>query len=209
MKGLSITKMCTQLNPFTIMVFTLIPTWINNHMPIKIWDEITIPFPNFNDYTVEFWEWISNITPHFKMSVITYSCCVYYISLHIALSPLYPLLILYWLNVNMFPFSVIHPHSNGTGGWNLCSWKTKTHPPHVCRQCRVHSGYGRSQWETMLHCWFSNLRGARASVVLELCFNKMINILQTAFKKAFVKENSISWIKFHWSPIWNQRVTST
>ena len=27
---------------------TFIPAWINNHMPSKVWDEITYPFPNFN-----------------------------------------------------------------------------------------------------------------------------------------------------------------
>ena len=32
---------------------TLIPAWINNHMPNKVWDEITYPFLNFNDCTVE------------------------------------------------------------------------------------------------------------------------------------------------------------
>ena len=41
----------------------------------KVWDKITYPFPNFNDYIVEVWEWISNYIPHFKMDVITYPCC--------------------------------------------------------------------------------------------------------------------------------------
>ena len=30
-----------------------------------MWDAITYPFPNFNSYTVEVWEWISNFIPHF------------------------------------------------------------------------------------------------------------------------------------------------
>ena len=38
---------------------TLIPAWTNNHMP-KVWDEITYPFPNFNDATVEVWKRICN-----------------------------------------------------------------------------------------------------------------------------------------------------
>ena len=38
----------------------LILAWICNHMPCKVWDEITYPFPNFNSCTVEVWEWISN-----------------------------------------------------------------------------------------------------------------------------------------------------
>ena len=32
-----------------VLVFqTLTPAWISNHMPIKVWDEITYPFLNFN-----------------------------------------------------------------------------------------------------------------------------------------------------------------
>ena len=32
---------------------TLIPAWISNHLPSKVWDEITYPFLNFNSCTVE------------------------------------------------------------------------------------------------------------------------------------------------------------
>ena len=32
---------------------TLIPAWISNHTPSKVWDEITYPFLNFNGCTVE------------------------------------------------------------------------------------------------------------------------------------------------------------
>ena len=32
---------------------TLIPAWISNHMPGKVWDEITYPFLNFNGCTVK------------------------------------------------------------------------------------------------------------------------------------------------------------
>ena len=39
-------------------------TWINFNLslgkwyhPLKVWDEITYLFPNFNGYTVEVWEW--------------------------------------------------------------------------------------------------------------------------------------------------------
>ena len=33
---------------------------MKNHMLSKVWDEITYPFPNFNAFTVEVWEWVSN-----------------------------------------------------------------------------------------------------------------------------------------------------
>ena len=36
-------------------------------MHSNVWDEITYPFPNFNSYTVEVWERISNSIPHITM----------------------------------------------------------------------------------------------------------------------------------------------
>ena len=39
--------------PFYYHGLTLIPTWISNHMPSKVWDEITYPFLNFKSCTVE------------------------------------------------------------------------------------------------------------------------------------------------------------
>ena len=46
--------------PFYWHRLTLIIAWISNQMPSKAWDEITYPFSNFNDATIEVWEWISN-----------------------------------------------------------------------------------------------------------------------------------------------------
>ena len=31
----------------------LIPAYISNHMPSKVWDEITYPFLNFKSHTIE------------------------------------------------------------------------------------------------------------------------------------------------------------
>ena len=39
--------------PFYLHGLTLIPAWISNYMPGKVWDEITYPFLNFNGATVE------------------------------------------------------------------------------------------------------------------------------------------------------------
>ena len=39
-------------------------------MPCKIENEITYPFPNFNGYTVEVWEWLSNFIAHSIIGVI-------------------------------------------------------------------------------------------------------------------------------------------
>ena len=42
----------------------------------KVWVEIIYPFPNFNDFIVEIWEWISNFISDFIMDVISNSSCV-------------------------------------------------------------------------------------------------------------------------------------
>ena len=36
-----------------------------------MWDEITYPLPNYNGYTFEGWEWISNFILHFIKDVVT------------------------------------------------------------------------------------------------------------------------------------------
>ena len=54
---------------------SLIPTWISNYIPSKMWDEITYPFKNFNACAIEVWEWIGNFIPHFIMDVITFAFC--------------------------------------------------------------------------------------------------------------------------------------
>ena len=50
-------------------------TWISNHKPNNVWNEIAYPSRNFKGYAVEVSEWISNFIPHFIMDVITYACC--------------------------------------------------------------------------------------------------------------------------------------
>ena len=42
-----------------------------NYIHYDVWDEITNPFPNFNGYTVEVLEWVSNSIPHFTGHEIT------------------------------------------------------------------------------------------------------------------------------------------
>ena len=55
----------------------LIPAWISNNISGKVCDEITYPFTNFNDCTVEVWEWISNFNTRFIMDVIFLSMSWY------------------------------------------------------------------------------------------------------------------------------------
>ena len=57
----------------------LITAWISNHMHSKLCDEIACPFPSFNGWTVEVFEWISNFTPNFIVDVITYTCWDFYV----------------------------------------------------------------------------------------------------------------------------------
>ena len=59
--------------PF-LLTLTLIPALISENIFSKMWDEITCPFPNFNDATVDVLECISNFIPHFIMAVIAYPC---------------------------------------------------------------------------------------------------------------------------------------
>ena len=40
----------------------------------NVWDEITYPFLNFNDATVQVKEWIGNFIPLFTVYVVTYPC---------------------------------------------------------------------------------------------------------------------------------------
>ena len=58
---------------FTNILLTLIPAWISNHMPSKVWDETTYSLA-INGVTTEVREWISNFIPHIRMDVITYPC---------------------------------------------------------------------------------------------------------------------------------------
>ena len=58
--------------PFYHHGLTLIPAWISNHMPRKVWAEIAYPFPNFNGCTVEFWLLITNFIPLFIVDPITH-----------------------------------------------------------------------------------------------------------------------------------------
>ena len=59
--------------PFFKHGSTFILSSICNHMPSKVWDELTYPFPNFNGCTVEvFLEWISSFILHIRMAMSNY-----------------------------------------------------------------------------------------------------------------------------------------
>ena len=51
---------CWKQKPFSVCSWfqTLTPGWINNHMPSKVWDEITYSFPNCNGSTIVDQAWI-------------------------------------------------------------------------------------------------------------------------------------------------------
>ena len=49
-------------DPFYLQELILIPSWISDHMLGSVWDEIIYPFPKFNGYPIEVWEWIINFT---------------------------------------------------------------------------------------------------------------------------------------------------
>ena len=70
--------------PILLTWLTLIAAWISNHMPSKVWDEITYQFPNFNGYTVEVWEWISNFTTHVIITACDYLSMLGLKSIHVS-----------------------------------------------------------------------------------------------------------------------------
>ena len=59
--------------PFYWYGLTLIPAWINNHMPKKVWDGVIYSFANFKSCTIEVREWTSNFIEPTIMDVVTNS----------------------------------------------------------------------------------------------------------------------------------------
>ena len=57
--------------PFYWHVLISIPVWKSNHIHYEVLDEITYPLLNFNAVILEFWEWISNFTPHLTGPMIS------------------------------------------------------------------------------------------------------------------------------------------
>ena len=53
---------------------TLILAWVINDMPSYLWDGITHLLPNFDSWTIDFWELLSNSISNFALGVITYPC---------------------------------------------------------------------------------------------------------------------------------------
>ena len=62
------------LDPFYKYGLSLIPTWVSKYIQVKVRDEITYSFSNFNGATIEGWDWISNFIVNFTRHVITYLC---------------------------------------------------------------------------------------------------------------------------------------
>ena len=64
---------CVLADLLVTAVLSLIPTWIDNHIPNEVWDEITYPFPDSNDCAVEVWECISNFILHFVLDILIHA----------------------------------------------------------------------------------------------------------------------------------------
>ena len=71
-KGVKISYYNDPTGSFYKYGLIITPAWIDNHMPSKMYDEITDPFWNFNSLTVEVSERISKFIPHFTMAAIAY-----------------------------------------------------------------------------------------------------------------------------------------
>ena len=74
LNGCKIKKLESPTCPFYWHGLTFIPAWIGNYIHYRVWDERVYLFPNFNGFTVEVWEWISNFIPYLSEHAITYSC---------------------------------------------------------------------------------------------------------------------------------------
>ena len=59
--------------PRSPLIQTSILAWISNHMPSKVWDEISYPFA-YIKCRFDIGAWVSNFTPLFLMDVIIYPC---------------------------------------------------------------------------------------------------------------------------------------
>ena len=46
------------------------PTWMNDCIHYKVWDEMTNAFPKFSGAVVEVWEWTSNFILQFTRCVL-------------------------------------------------------------------------------------------------------------------------------------------
>ena len=115
---------------------TLIPAWIRNHTPSKVWDEITYPFLNFNGTTVEVYEWISNFVLHIRMGAITLSMLGLKLNHVSKRGPRYagrtrstPCLLLSWL-----PSSPTHQHP-----WNYVLLSFRLYYLPLETSCRIYA----------------------------------------------------------------------
>ena len=79
-------------------------------MPSKVWGQITYPFPNFNRWSVEVWEWISNFIAHFIINVI-----------------IHPILGLKWFHVSKWGLWLWHIWRKG---WHIDDKTWKRSPCH-------------------------------------------------------------------------------
>ena len=66
----------THQGPLLLTWFIINPSIDKYHMPSKVWDEITDPFPNFNCCSVEIWKWMNDFIPYFagRVPVHTLMC---------------------------------------------------------------------------------------------------------------------------------------
>ena len=87
---------------------TLIPAWINNYI-----HEITYPYHNFNDATIEVWEWINDFTLHLT-GRLTLIFLIHEMSV-IILQTHMPLIGLSWIICHLAPGPDVPTVENITG----------------------------------------------------------------------------------------------
>ena len=59
--------------PHLLARINLTPAWISNYIHYNVWDEIAYPFPNFNDYAVEVYKWVSIFILHYWLCLLIHA----------------------------------------------------------------------------------------------------------------------------------------
>ena len=133
--------------PFYPYWLTLISTWISNHMPSEMRDQITYPFPNFKGCTVEICEWMNYCIPHCNLCNYISIIWLKLIFDHILC---YQLIFLrtfprdvFWNDAQLVSHGTIHKRRHVLSVYIHCATRLQN----VVKTCTLHL------WKTPYHWW--------------------------------------------------------
>ena len=141
-----------------------------------MWNEIIYPFPNFNGYTVEVWEWISTIILYILVEEITYPYWDWYQTMF---SKRVPSGLVARFRHNMDIVFSSHPYTPQIARFTWPQWgpprscrprRAPCWPHELCYQGIAEVGYNCSSTEVLIHfnlLWHHDL--GTVSLLLALC----------------------------------------